>query len=302
MACTGYFLFMQRIFLTGGAGEIGKVLLSKLVERYHVRALFHRTKGRDHSRVEWVEGDLEQPDTYSSSLKGCTALIHVAAVTSNQSPYLHRMNVTATQKLIEAAQKNKCWKIIILGSASVTQTFRTPYAQSKLEMENMLRENRTRCVVLRPTLEYQKNSGYIRGLAHYCFLPLPFIPVVDGGRAQIRPVHADDIAQSVLRVLAKPFPKEMRVYDLASREMFSLRDLIEMVRQKNNIAKPTLSIPSFPFVVLCRALQWAGVTPPERMIAFAAMGQSYIVHPEIFMKEYEAVFINPHMGVRDAFE
>ena len=75
------------ILITGGSGYVGSHIVKHLVEhRRDVRVL---VRDREHAEeegrlqgldVEWITGDVTNPETLAPALQGATAVIHTAAI------------------------------------------------------------------------------------------------------------------------------------------------------------------------------------------------------------------------------
>ena len=99
----------MKVAITGAAGHLGSAIVPELIKRNHsVKAL---VKGDDRSLkmfpVEIIEGDLLNPGTLHTLLKGSDALIHCAALISvNGDPHgmVHTTNVEGTKILMETAK------------------------------------------------------------------------------------------------------------------------------------------------------------------------------------------------------
>lgn len=108
---------MRQAFLTGGTGFVGSHVMRVLLEAgVAVRALVRPAYAVscDHQvaellaqdGVEIVEGDLLDPATWASRLRGCDTLFHVAGFYSAQPsdvPQLYTINVTGTRVILDAA-------------------------------------------------------------------------------------------------------------------------------------------------------------------------------------------------------
>ncbi len=100
----------MKVAITGAAGHLGSAIVPELIKRNHsVKAL---VKGDDRSLkmfpVEIIEGDLLNPGTLHTLLKGSDALIHCAALISvNGDPHgmVHTTNVEGTKILMETAKR-----------------------------------------------------------------------------------------------------------------------------------------------------------------------------------------------------
>ncbi len=190
-----------RIFVTGATGEIGRALIPRLAEKFEIESLVRDAHASSilPAHVHPVVGDLRKSETYSDALSTCDAVVHLGALTHDTNlARLREVNVNATRALAERMGKQK---LIVASSAAVTQTFRTPYAQSKLEMENILREMGNPATIIRPTLVYGPHTRFTRLLCRAADGFFPWITLPNNGSAHVDPVHVQDVSASILALL-----------------------------------------------------------------------------------------------------
>lgn len=294
---------MARIFLTGGNGEIGTAILLALARKHDVVALTRSSPRDAHPRVNWVYGTLTDVSTFSNRLEGCDALVHLAAETrSRELEKLFRMNVDASAHLVDAAHEAGIKKIIVFSSASVTQRVQTPYAQSKSEMEKRLLGKRFPLIILRPTFVYFQNSRYLKKIAAWATLPLPFIPYPNAGRARIDPIHRDDVIQVVNALLSEKNPTEKAVYDLASREKYTVLDALASIQKKLGTHKPILGVSNALLFSLSTAVAPLHRAFSAQLNAFGVLGESYRVDPEKITRKYGLKFLDPHVELEKCLD
>jgi len=99
--------------VTGGTGFVGSHLARQLVARgERIRALVRPNSRRDNladldaRRVDFVCGDLTDPDSLREAVRGCDLLYHVAAdyrLWARDPQELYRANVDGTRHLLQAA-------------------------------------------------------------------------------------------------------------------------------------------------------------------------------------------------------
>lgn len=101
---------MQRVFVTGGSGFVGRNLIAELVRRgVKTRALARSDEAAskvEEAGAETVRGDLDDVAAMTEGMRGCDVVFHAAAVVTlwGDPAYFHRVNVQGTQNVIDAAK------------------------------------------------------------------------------------------------------------------------------------------------------------------------------------------------------
>lgn len=115
----------KKVFVTGGTGFVGAHLVRALCERGdRVVALSRPKASRSLTAdlsVEWVEGDLLEPSSYSSLLEGCHAVFHCAAdyrLFSRDVKPMYRVNVDGTRSLLQACRRYEVPKVVYTSSVA----------------------------------------------------------------------------------------------------------------------------------------------------------------------------------------
>lgn len=121
----------MHILVTGGAGFIGSHLVRTLVEQQHqVRVLDNLSSGqRDWlgpalDAIDFIEGDITNPDTVMDAVAGVDLVFHLAAMVSvNESLerplYTYAVNVTGSLHVLEAARLHGVRRVVQMSSSAV---------------------------------------------------------------------------------------------------------------------------------------------------------------------------------------
>ncbi|MBE3129451.1 MAG: SDR family oxidoreductase [Acidobacteria bacterium] len=122
---------MAKYLVTGGAGFIGSHIVETLVERGDaVRVLDNLTTGKKENleavagRIEFVEGDIRDPETCARAVKSVDHVLHEAAlasvVRSVEDPLLtNAINVTGTLNMLLAARDAGVKSFVLASSSAV---------------------------------------------------------------------------------------------------------------------------------------------------------------------------------------
>ena len=153
---------MTRVLVTGASGFIGRHVVNSAVERgYQVVALVRNRHAYGESRpqVVLVEGDVRDPEAVQSALRGCSAVIHLAALYSFDSSLaklIHDVNVVGTRNVLYLAMEAGVKRVVYTGTVGGTaflkerlateddiagpNEMKGPYKRSKYLAEQIVRE------------------------------------------------------------------------------------------------------------------------------------------------------------------
>lgn len=109
----------KKIFITGGAGFIANILISKLIDTNKIIAFdnFHRDTLSDsgyakHPNLDIIKGDVLNYKDVFNSMNGSDIVIHAAAIAGidtviKKPTHTMRVNMMGTANVLEAANKQK---------------------------------------------------------------------------------------------------------------------------------------------------------------------------------------------------
>lgn len=156
----------MRIALTGATGFIGRYIVKHLAEQAHQLRCLHRpTSNREgfeqFKDLQWIEGDLDDPDSSNTLVQGCDTVIHAAlhrpgagfrGAEGNLVDFVQK-NVVGTLDLIEAARKAGVGRFIFISTCAVHE---------KILDDRPLDETHP----LWPTSHYGAHKGAIEKFVH----------------------------------------------------------------------------------------------------------------------------------------
>lgn len=189
---------MRSALVTGAYGYLGSLLRARLeADGWATTALVRTPRDGDRA-VRWALGEV--PD--EALLRGADALVHCAydfAPRTTQD--LWRANVGGSERLLRAAHRAGVGRLLFVSSMSAYAGTRQHYGRGKLAVEAVALE--LGGVVVRPGLVYGDAPAGMAGTLT-ALTRLPVVPVIGGATARQFPVHEDDLAAAVLRILDAP--------------------------------------------------------------------------------------------------
>jgi NADH dehydrogenase len=217
------------ITVVGGSGFIGRQLVERLVGRgVSVRVVSRHAEGDAGSapQTQRVAGSIEDAATIRRAVEGASAIVNLvgttAAKTERQFYALHR---DSPARLAAAAREAGVERLVHVSAMGVSLEAPSIADRSKAAGEHAVREAFPDVTLVRPALVYGPGDHFFTR-----FAPLvrsaPAIPLIGGGRTRFQPMHVDDVAEAIARLLERPVTAG-RGFELGAAEIFSFRELIE---------------------------------------------------------------------------
>ncbi len=257
---------MKKIFITGGAGYVGAVLVPYLLKKGHVISvydlmLYGEDVIPDQKNLKKVKGDIRDIKLLSESMKGYDIVIHLACISNDPSfeldPSLGKsINLDSFRPLVEESKKNNISRFIYASSSSVyglkkdkdinenvSLSPMTDYSKYKAECEKILFEysdDKFTTVVIRPATVCGYSPRQRLDLVVNILTNLAFhkneISVFGGD--QLRPnIHIEDMARAYEILINSPKEKVNKEVFNAGYENQTVNHLAEIVKKVmgNNI-------------------------------------------------------------------
>jgi NADH dehydrogenase len=168
----------RRVFVTGGSGFVGRRLIPLLTAaNWKVVALDRSGSIATDPEINLVtvRGELTDPATYEDALKGCEAVVHLAASTGRASAAEHfRVNAEGTDALVRACRTAGVAQLLFVSSIAVTfpDLRGYHYAQSKKKAEEIVRASGLRYLIVRPTMILGSGAPILASLEKLATLPV----------------------------------------------------------------------------------------------------------------------------------
>ncbi len=293
-----------RILVTGATGFTGRVLTRKLIGAgARVVAIVRRSSQRGDLvdlPVEWIEGDVFDPEVVHRATRGIEYIFHVAAAFREAKitdDVYRKVHVESTKLLAESVVSSEVFRRFVhvstvgvhghIDHPPADEQYRfSPgdiYQQTKAEAEQWITAfSATRglpLTVIRPAAIY--GPGDRRLLKLFKMSARSFFPLFGPGKGLYHLIHVEDLTD--IFITAAVAPQAIgEVYIAGNPEPSRLEDIARTIATElGNSGLTFLRLPAWPLFVLadlcefvCRPL---GIEPPlyRRRVAFFTKDRAF---------------------------
>ena len=255
----------MKIFVTGGTGFLGRVLLETFRREGHTVLALARSESSAEVARQFgatpVLGSLSTISEWEEKLSGVDAIVHAAAPVTFWGPwqFFNENIVEATRLLVEAAGRSGVGRFIFVSSESVLQAKHAlldideahPYPErpnsfyglAKQHAEQLLvnMETPMHIVILRPTFVWGPGVPALDTLV--AKVRSGEFMWVDQGRTIIEMVHVKNVAAATVLALFRGLDRA--IYYVTDKNAMPAREFLSRLLETRAVAPPGKSIPGF---------------------------------------------------------
>jgi NADH dehydrogenase len=226
------------ILVTGGSGFVGQETVAELLRlgqrvRLLVRNPDKAGKLPFARQVEFVRGDVLQPETLPAALAGVKVVIHlVGFILETPRISYEQGHFQATRNVLAAAQAAGVTRWIQMSAAGTRPHARSRYHQTKWRAEELVRQSGLDWTIFRPSLiyGYDERDRLLNLLKRVLTFPVDLIqldslPLIDGGRPLVQPVSVREVARCFAAAPVKAAAIG-RAFDLVGPVAMSWREMV----------------------------------------------------------------------------
>jgi uncharacterized protein YbjT (DUF2867 family) len=236
------------VLVTGAAGLVGIHTCRELSKNgWQVRALI-----RDPARaamalgqlpVEFRVGDVRDATALRSSLNGCGAVIHLAAIAIEKKGESYAdSNTAATERLISAARAENVRRLIFMSQNGADSRSPYPFLHSKGVAQNSVKTSGLAWTILRPSVIFGPEDQFVNVLGRLIRLTPKIFPLPGGGTARFQPIAVDDVAR-VIRISLEKKETVNQTYELGGAIPLTLRQMTERILTAMGTHRKLVSVP-----------------------------------------------------------
>ncbi len=245
----------MNILLCGASGFVGRHLEAALLADGHqvIRGVRH-PKNANEIAIDYRR-DVDS-HTWLPRLKNIDVVINaIGVLRDSKAQPMANLHDTAPRALFAAAAQSGIRRIVQISALGVGHNIPTAYMQSKQAADDYLQTLNVDWAILRPSLIYGPDGASTRMFMLLAKSPVLMLP--GAGKQVVQPVHIEDIAQAVCKLVSAPASSThlRNVIECVGAEDTTLAGHISSYRTQQGKRTPlVLSTPN----LLVEGMAWLG--------------------------------------------
>ncbi len=247
------------ILVTGGTGGVGSAVVASLLKAgKQVRVLGRRPPKdlNNNNNLEYIIGDLGNPDVVADAVKGVSSVVHVGATMSGDWDAFLGGTIVGTQNVLAAMKQHNVKKLVHISSMSVVDWAgsdhgnpmnedtplepradeRGSYTKSKLEAEKLVieasKQGYVDSIILRPGQIFGGRLPLLTGAVRRRASKLSI--VLGDGKLVLPMIYIDDVVHAVNLSLDKDL-ETGTIIQLVDPSNWTQRDVIKASGEQGKV-------------------------------------------------------------------
>ena len=217
----------ELVTLFGGGGFLGRYVAQELLargarvriaERDPSNAYFLKPLG-GLGQTQFVVADVAHSESVNRAVQDATAVVNLVGVLAGD---FTRYHVDGARNVAEAAAAG-ARALVQISAIGADPAAQSRYAASKGQGEEAVRAAFPRATVIRPSILFGREDGFVNKFAQMAAL-LPVVPVVRAG-VRFQPAFVNDVARAVAEAALDPLKHGETTYSLGGPQALSMGEL-----------------------------------------------------------------------------
>ncbi|GGX93467.1 3-beta-hydroxy-Delta(5)-steroid dehydrogenase [Litchfieldella qijiaojingensis] len=274
----------QTVTVFGGTGFLGSAIVRELAnagKRVRVATRHPQLPANvvSSDAIELVTADIRDDDSIANALDGTTGAVNAVGLYTepSHSETFDIVHAQGAARVARQARKAGLQYLVHISGIGADANSASSYIRARAHGEQGVREAFPSAVILRPSVLFGPHDAFLGALVMLSRFPV--VPLFGRGDTRLQPVHVDDVARAVSRILDGVAP-DVRLLELGGAGSYRYREIVEMVLKRLGCRRPLISIPFPAWLALARLVAWLP-SPPLTHNQVMLMREDKVVGPNV---------------------
>ncbi len=224
----------RSVVVFGGTGFLGRRVVRHLLDHgFVVRVASRRPeRGRAASgaaspSLQFVKADIGDTTSTREAVAGAFAVVNAVSLYVERGGRTFRsVHVDAAAQLAAAAQRSGVARLVHVSGIGADRRSSSPYIRSRGEGEDAVRASFAGATIVRSAVMFGPDDAFLAPLVAM-LRRLPAFPMFGRGVTKLQPVHVDDVAEAIARMIDEPLSGT--ICELGGPRIFTYAELLRTI-------------------------------------------------------------------------
>ena len=236
----------------GGTGFLGRRVVRHLLGRgFRVRVASRHPErapspllGPDGAAAEAIEADVHHEASVASALAGAFGAVNAVGLYAERGgrETFRAVHVEAAARIARLARAAGAERLVHVSGIGADPASASGYIRARGEGEAAVREAFPGATLVRPSAMFGPDDRFLTTLARLLRI-LPVFPLFGRGRTRLQPVHVEDVAEAIARIVAGAPGAGHPCYELGGPRVYSYAELLRVVADRTGARARLVPLP-----------------------------------------------------------
>ena len=254
----------------GGSGFLGRRVVRHLLDHgFRVRATSRHPErvpaifGQEEVGVEAVRADVHDEASVAAALTGATGAVNTVSlyIESGSRETFRAVHVEAAARIARLAHKAGVNRLVHVSGIGADPASASGYIRARGDGEVAVRDAFPSMTLIRPSVMFGPDDHFLTTLMRLLRI-LPVYPLFGRGRTQLQPVHVEDVAEAIARIVGSAAGADHPCYELGGPRIYTYAELLRGIAGRIGARTRLLPVP----FVLWEALAFLSEFAPSALL------------------------------------
>jgi NADH dehydrogenase len=250
------------ITVFGATGFLGQRIVRRLHEHgCAVRiASRHPARGRalfgaDDPRLQPIECDIRFSQSVADAMAGARGVVNsVSLYTERGKETFHSVHVEGAQCVAVEAHRLGIEQLVHISGIGADAQSRSPYIRSRGQGELAVRTAYPGAILIRPAVMFALDDAFLSVILRL-LQQLPAYPTFGSGMTKLQPIHVDDVAEAIARIVQRT-ERDPITLECGGSRVYTYKDLVQSVAREAGLRPRLIPVPFAVWHALARAAEF----------------------------------------------
>jgi NADH dehydrogenase len=249
------------ITVFGATGFLGQRIVRRLHEQGCAVRIVSRRPGRaramfstDDPRLRPIDGDIRSGQSVADAIAGARGVVNaVSLYIEHGEETFHAVHVEGARRVAVEARRLGVEQFVHISGIGADAQSRSPYIRSRGQGELAVRTAYPGAILIRPAVMFAPDDAFLSVILKL-LQRLPAYPIFGSGMTRLQPVHVDDVAEAVARIVQRT-ERDPITLECGGPQVYTYRDLVRTIAREASLKPRMIPVPFGVWYALARAAE-----------------------------------------------